>query len=139
LYKNYVTLSFGTAKIENFIHKSDKKFTYKSYLNKDFSNIKIENLEFNLNYYNLNIANLKYTSLIELYKNLFKRCHIFLYEDLESNFDNFIQIFRLKIFENLNYDKKIQKIVNNYYTEDNFELKKRLPNINWETYRGKYL
>lgn len=82
-YSSYIKMPYGVKKIENLFYKPNADYNYYEYLNKQ--NPSLESLFYNTNDYFIHMDSFKYSSLIEMYQKLFKKCHIFLFEDLVNN------------------------------------------------------
>lgn len=70
----------GIRQVDDVIWIPDKNYEYQDYLNN--SNPELSSLYWNTNNFYLHIDCFKYYELITLYKNLFDKVHVFLYEDL---------------------------------------------------------
>jgi len=79
-YSSYIKMPYGIKKIENLFYKPNIDYNFEEIYKK--KNPSIDTLYFNSNDYFIHMDCFKYSSLIKMYKKLFKRCHIFLYEDL---------------------------------------------------------
>jgi hypothetical protein len=83
-YNSYIKMPYGVKKIDDFIYKAKKDFSYSDYL-KQPNKYEMSSLYYNTNDTFLHLDCFKYTCLIELYKKLFNKCHIFLYEDFKAD------------------------------------------------------
>ncbi len=83
-YSSYIKMPYGTKIIEKFFYKPQTNYTYSEY-SKEPSKCNISNLYYNTNDYFIHLDCFKYSPLVELYKRLFEKCHVFLYEEFKQH------------------------------------------------------
>ena len=88
-YSSYIKMPFGIKKIRNLFYKPNNNYSYEDSLGG--INPKLDTLYYNTNDYFIHLDCFKFSPLIKLYKNLFKKCHIFLYEDLLNHQDEVLE------------------------------------------------
>lgn len=79
-YNQYVKTG-GTKHINNFVWRSKEEISFDTFC-KHRKNIPMDTLYYNTNCPSLHIDNFKYFEIIDLYKRLFHRVEVLLYEDL---------------------------------------------------------
>jgi hypothetical protein len=84
-YNNYVEHMRRRMDIHDFFWYPENDFKLSDFKNDYYSSYPIETLFYNNNRYNLHLDELKYYSLIRLYKQLFKNVHVFLFEDFQKD------------------------------------------------------
>lgn len=110
-YNHYVK---GVYKGEKAIHKFIK-YSSKTYDNYKLhqANATIDNypdyLLYNTDDVSLNLEILKYTKIVELYKSLFPKVKILLFEDLKYNPKNFIHAFEEELSQKSEFDMNLFK------------------------------
>ena len=114
-YSSYIKMPYGTLKINNFLSVPSIDCTEKIDWLK---NPNYNSLYYNSNDYHLNANNFKYTSLIELYKSLFEKVHVFLFEDLTKNPEFIFNRLGNILQTNINY--------NNHTSKENVSLSNKM-------------
>ncbi|MEM9832815.1 MAG: hypothetical protein AAF944_19440 [Bacteroidota bacterium] len=85
LYNQFVKIGlFNDQLNRNFIHKSGEDFTLETWF-ADMRKWCINNNRYISHRSLFNINHLRYSAIIKLYKDLFNKVHVFLYEDLVNN------------------------------------------------------
>ena len=79
-YSSYIKMPFGIKKIDDLFYNSSIDYNFNDSLKK--KNPSLSTLYYNTNDYFVHMDCFKYSPLIEMYQKIFKKCHIFLYEDL---------------------------------------------------------
>lgn len=82
-YSSYIKMPYGTKTIENLFYKPKTNYTYTDYL-EDPQRYDMNSLYYNTNDYFIHLDCFKYLPLVSLYRNLFDKCHVFLYEDFKN-------------------------------------------------------
>ncbi len=83
-YSSYIKMPFGVKAIDELLYKPKDNYTYKDYLAHPY-HFEMSSLYYNTNDVYLHLDCFKYSGLIELYSRLFKKCHVFLYEDFKAD------------------------------------------------------
>lgn len=82
-YNSYIKMPYGIKTIDNFLYKPSRNYHYSDY-QKYPDQYDIKSLYYNTNDYFIHLDCFIYSPLVELYNNLFEKCHVFLYEDLRT-------------------------------------------------------
>ena len=82
-YSSYIKMPYGIKKIDNLFYKPNIDYKFEDTFKKQ--NPSLDTLYFNSNDYFIHMDCFKYSTLIKMYQQLFKKCHIFLYEDLANH------------------------------------------------------
>ena len=128
LYSKYLTyLKYlnGWKSIEDFFYIHKTNYTYEDY--KNLKKASLDSLFFNTNGEYINLDIYKYSKIIELYKSLFHKVHIFLYEDLKDNLPETIS--RLEVIINDKVKVKYFTNVNESFTKKKIFLKRNMNKI----------
>ena len=135
-------MPFGIKKIDDLFYKSSINYNFNDSLKKKKPSL--STLYFNTNDYFIHMDCFKYLPLIEMYKKIFKKCHIFLYEDLLNHqnevLDQLSYILGHKLEQKTNiYNKSLslgelskQRFSNklNLFLGNNKYIRKIITNIN---------
>lgn len=79
-YSSYITMPYGTKRIEDLFYKPRRNYVYTDYLSKP-TQYDMQSLYYNTNDYFIHLDCFLYLPFVDLYRNLFDKCHVFLYED----------------------------------------------------------
>lgn len=83
-YSSYIKMPFGVKTIDEFLYQPKGDYSYGDFISYP-ERFDISNLYYNTNDVFLHLDCFKYSCLIELYHRLFKKCHVFLYEDFKRD------------------------------------------------------
>jgi len=83
-YSSYIRMPFGVKKFNDFIYKPINDFSYEDSLAQP-DKYDMSSLYYNTNDIFLHMDCFKYYPLVKMYRELFNKCHIFLYEDFKEN------------------------------------------------------
>ncbi|MBL4765818.1 MAG: hypothetical protein JKX67_11190 [Colwellia sp.] len=83
-YSSYIKMPFGVKTIDQFLYKPKGDYSYQNFLAHP-ERFDMSSLYYNTNDVYLHLDCFKYSCLIELYSRLFKKCHVFLYEDFKRD------------------------------------------------------
>lgn len=134
-YSSYVKMPYGTKRIENFFYKPDCDYSYEQYIKSVNPGIE-KTLYYDTNDFYIHLDCFKYSYIIDLYSQLFDKCHVFIYEDFKK--DNRSTLMRLQEILGENIYIESTKPVNKSLSKFNLE-QRRLSNKFTYTLENKYI